>query len=371
MSICAEACFFGVEEEYQIIDPVTRELCSSAEPILLAAQKVLGSCAQHEIHLSQLEIATPICQTLSMLREELTRLRRGVIAAAAHFNKQIAASGSHPFSHWQRQSITPKERYQLLEQDFQQLVREQSIFGCHVHVGISDRSVALQVLNHARTWLSPLLALTANSPFWWGTDTGYSSYRHVMWTRWPQAGPPQVFSSMAEYEALSRALLATRCIDDLSKIYWDIRLSEHYPTIEVRLMDVCTSIDEVVMIAGLVRALIRTCYEQVVQGKEAPPVRQELLRLAHWRAARYGLDEDLVDVHSESILPARQLITNFLHFLRPALEASCDWVEVSTLVQQTMRQGIGASRQRAIFQQTGQLESVVDLIVSETAQGTT
>jgi carboxylate-amine ligase len=362
---------FGVEEEYQIIDPTTRNLCSNAEFVLTEAQKLLGSTAQPEIHLAQIEVATPVCSTLVELREKLCQLRKGIITAAARYNKHIAAAGSHPFSHWSAQVITPRARYQALERDYQQLAREQSIFGCHVHVGIESHAMALQVINRARIWLSCLLALTSNSPFWWGTDTGYMSYRHLIWARWPQAGPPPGFASLNEYEALMQALVTTRSIEDRTKLYWDMRISERFPTVEVRIMDVCTTIDEAVMIAGIVRALVRTCYEQVKRGEPAIPAQQELLRISHWHAARYGLEANLIDVRSERAIPALQLIEDFLDFLRPALERQGDWHEITMLVNKVIQQGIGASRQRNVYKQTGRLEDVVDFIVAETAKGTT
>jgi glutamate---cysteine ligase / carboxylate-amine ligase len=365
-----EAISIGIEEEYQIIDPVTRELSSDAELLLQEASQVLGKNVQPEIQQSQLEVATEVCYTLEQARNELRRLRHGVIVAAEHCQRQVVAAGTHPFSHWNKQALTSRERYWELGQDYQQLACEQSIFGCHVHVGMSDRETALQVMNHARLWLSPLLALAANSPFWRGIDTGYASFRTMQWARWPQSGPPQYFSSLAEYEALTSALQMTGVLVDLTRIYWDMRLSERYPTIELRLMDVCTSIDDTIMIAGLVRALISTCYECVQHKQFAPPIRQELLRMAHWQAARYGLNGTLIDVYSICSLPASHMIERFLYFVRPALEMYGDWEEISSLVHATMSRGSGADRQRVVYQHTGSLEEVVSYLIAETARET-
>jgi carboxylate-amine ligase len=370
MSVYSKALSFGVEEEYQIIDPVTHELTPDAEPIIQEARLHLGNSVQAEIHRSQIEVATKVCYTLEQLRHELQRLRREVIAAAARRQKVVVAAGTHPFSHGNRQLFTPKERYLELEQEYQYLAREQAIFGCHVHVGLSDRETALHVMNHARLWLAPLLALTANSPFWYGMDTGYASFRIEQWARWPLAGPPQHFSSLTEYEALIGALLKTRGIEDLTRLYWDIRLSERYPTIEIRIMDVCTTIEDSIMIAGLVRGLIHACALLVLHKKVAPQVRQELLRLAHWRAARYGLDGELIDLYAMSTVPASHLIEKLLRFVRPSLEMHGDWEEISTLVYATLRRGTGAARQRAIYQHTGSLIEVVRYLVTETTRGT-
>lgn len=361
----------GVEEEYQIIDPQTRALCSSMEPILLEAGSEVGEAVQPEIHLSQIEIATSVCRTLRDVRRELQRLRGAVIRAAARFEKQIAAAGSHPFASWQDQQMMSEERYLALEQRYQQFVREQSIFGCHVHVGVSDRETAIQVINHARIWLSPLLALTANSPFWWGTETGYASYRAAaVYAKWPQSGPPQLFSSLADYEDLTRTLIAMNSIADARNLYWDMRVSERFPTVEIRVMDQCTTIDEAVMVAGLARAVVHTCSEHVAKGIVVPQVRQEVLRFAHWQAARYGLDEELIDAQAGRAIPAREMIERLLDFVQPALQAYGDWEEISRLVEQTIRQGNGASRQRTIYRNTGSLQAVVDFVVAQTAAGT-
>ncbi len=366
----AEIFTIGVEEEYQIIDPITRELSSDAEAILQEARKSLGEKVQNEILLSQIEVATPVCQTLAEVRSGLAYLRREVIAAAATQNKLIAASGSHPFSHWSRQQITPHERYIQLEDEYQQLSREQSIFGCHVHVGLGDREIAIQVMNHMRPWLSLLLALSCNSPFWWGINTGYASFRTQVWARWPFSGPPPFFSSLADYESLVKSLIATGSVEEPTKIYWDMRLSERFSTIEVRIMDILMTIDDAVMAAGLIRALVHTCYEQVLQGMPAPPVRHELLQAANWRAARYGLETQLADPVAERSLAAEDRMQQFLHLLRPALEAHNDWEEVSSLVYRILYGGTGAARQRAVYQRTGQVRDLVDFIVAETAKGT-
>lgn len=370
MSPQAEDFTIGVEEEYQIINPATRELCSRVEQILPIAQKALGSDVQPEVQQSQIEIGTPICRTLADVRAELVRMRREVIAAAAKDGNQIAAAGTHPFSSWEQQEITPKERYQGLMRDYQQLTRELIICGCHVHIGISDRSAAIGVMNRARVWLAPILALTANSPFWMGTDTGYASYRTEIWGRWPISGPPLVFSSQAEYEALVEALVATGSVEEATKIYWDVRLSERYPTVESRVTDVCMTVDEAVMVAGLTRALVRTCYEQASKGEPYPAARHELVRAAHWRAARYGLDTELIDVGELRAVPAHNLVEKFLAFVRPSLEEYGEWDEVSSIVGETMQQGNGATRQRQAYKRAGRLEDVVDLVVAQTAKGT-
>ncbi len=357
----------GVEEEYQIVHPQTRELRPRAERIL--AQEAVGDNVTPELYLSQIEIGTPICHTLADVRGELTRLRREVVRAALRDGSRIAAAGTHPFSHWEDQLITPKARYVGIWQDYQQLAREHLIFGCHVHVGVKDRELAIQVINRVRPHLHTLLALAANSPFWLGNDTGYASFRTEVWRRWPMSGTPQVLASRADYDSLVEELVATESVTDASKIYWDVRPALHFETVEFRVTDVCLTIDEAVMVAGLTRALARTCFEHARRDAPFDHARPELLRAAKWRAARYGLDADLIDVEAKASAPAAEVIENFLGFLRPSLEAHGEWDEISALVRETVGRGNGASRQRAAYAQANSLEDVVDFIAAETAKG--
>lgn len=356
----------GVEEEYQIVDIETRELRPRSLLILPEAQASVGDSVTPELYLSQIEIGTPICQTLAEVRTQLTRLRREVDAAARRQGCSIAAAGTHPFSHWQDQEVTPKRRYLGIAQEYEQLAREQLIYGCHVHVGIRDREIAIGVMNRARLWLAPLLALAANSPFWLGWDTGYASFRTEIWRRWPMSGTPQVFSSRAEYDSLVETLVATGSVSDATKIYWDVRPSARFETLEFRVTDVCMTVDEAVMIAGLVRALARTCYGQARRDEMLRPVRPELLRAAKWRAARYGLEGELINVEAGNAMPARELVEQLMARLRPVLEEYQDWEEVSEIVRATLSSGNGAARQRRAFSRAESYEEVLDMIVAET-----
>jgi carboxylate-amine ligase len=359
----------GVEEEYQLIDPATRNLRASAAGVLAAAQPVLGEAVQPELRLSQIEIATPVCQTLAEVRRELLRLRGAVIAAAAREGSRVASAGTHPFAAPPAQPITPEARYQGIARTYRQLADELVIFGCHVHVGIADLELAIATMNRARVWLAPLVALAASSPFWNGADTGYASYRTELWGRWPLAGPPHAFASRAEYDAVVRALVATETITEATQLYWDIRPSARFPTLEFRATDACPTVDEAVLVAGLTRALARTCYEAARRGAPFPDPRPELLRAAHWRAARDGLEGTLVDPATGRPVPAPDLIGRFLDFVRAALEDLGEWEEVAALVQATLRGGNGASRQRTVYRRAGRWEEVVDLLVAETARG--
>ena len=360
----------GIEEEYQIVDPQTRELSGRAGQIIPTAAAKLGKdTVQPEIHRSQVEIATSVCFTLKEARTELGRCRGTVIEAAAKDGKAIAAAGTHPFSDWKQQAITPKKRYLGIEKVLQQAIRELVIFGCHVHVGLEDRNVAIGVVNRARNYLSILLALSANSPFWLGEETGYASYRTELWYQVPLAGPPAVFENLDQYQDLVQALTTIGAIADATKIYWDIRLSEKFPTVEFRIADVCMTMDETIMLAGLVRGLTRTCYLETIGNQPFTPVRYELLRAAHWQAARYGLQGNLIDVVKQRSVPASELVHSFLDYLRPALKEFGDWEEVSSLVEKTLVSGNGAARQSQVYQRQNSYKDVVDYVVAQTSEG--
>ena len=371
MPVEKEDYTLGVEEEYQVIDPETRALCPGAEDVLRRARRTLGEDrVVPELRASQLEVVTPVCRTLSEVRGELLRLRWGVIRAAEEAGVRIAAASTHPFSHWQDQPITAGERYEKILDRERRMAEEQVVFGFHVHVGLSDREAAVQTMNRARLWLAPLLALSANSPFWMGEDTGYASYRTQIWGWLPTAGPPGPFSSLAEHDALVESLVATGGAMEANQIYWDMRLPQKLETVEIRVCDVCSSIDEAVMLAGLCRALVRTCHKGAEEEKPYPEVRPEILRAAHWVASRYGLGADLVDVEAGHLAPAKEVIEKLLAFTRPALEEHGDWTEVSVLVGDTLKRGNGAVRQCQVYERSGKLGDVVDALIEDTAKGT-
>ena len=365
----SEEFTIGVEEEYQIIDPQTRELCDRSEQIIGYVRNNLElekEVIQPEMYRSQVEIATVVCQSLSQARQELTHCRQAVIDAADASGKAIAAAGTHPFSDWREQEITPKTRYQNLESEYKQLIRELIIFGNHVHIGLSDRAIALQVINRVRIWLPILLALSANSPFWLGQTTGYASYRTEMWSRLPMTGQPPIFSDEKEYQTVVEDLISVGVIRDATNIYWDIRLSEKFPTIEFRVTDICMTVEEAITITGLVRALVWTGYQEVVNDLSLNPVRSEILKAAQWNAARYGLTGNLIDVVDKSQVPAKDLVIQFLGCLRPALEKFGDWETISASVHKILERGNGAQRQLEVYEKNSSFEEVVDYIVEQT-----
>jgi carboxylate-amine ligase len=297
------------------------------------------------------------------------RLRRAIIAATERDGSALGAAATHPFSHWEDQTLTPRARYIGISQDYQQLAREQLVNGCHVHIGISDPEMAIQVMNRTRPHLAALLALSANSPYWLGTDTGYASYRAQIFGRWTFAGTPHVFNSRKEYTELVDALVKTESVEDATKIYWDVRPSGRFETLEFRVADVCLTINEAVMIAGICQALARTTFAEAQRDTDIEHARPELLRAAKWRAARYGLDADLIVVAEQRAAPAREVVGRLLDYLRPVLEESGEWIEVSALVDETFTRGNGATRQRAAYAANESYADVVDFIIAETKQG--
>lgn len=369
----SEAFTLGVEEEYQVIDPETRALSSKGEAIV-QARATAGKeedPIQPEMHRCQVEIATDICHTLADVRQALTAARRNVIQAAKESDSVIIAAGTHPFSSWRDQQITHKARYYDLDDTLQQLIRELIIYGCHVHVGLEDREVAVQVVNRARIYLPVLLALSASSPYWVGEETGYDSFRMEQWCRLPAAGPPPLFQDYDEHEAAIEQLINYEIVDDPTKIYWDIRLSKRFPTIEFRVADVCTTVDEAVLQAGLCRAIAQTAYENVRSNTPYPKVRTTTLRAAMWQAARHGLSGHLIDFAAQKTCPASEVVVDLLNKVRPALDQNGDWEEISELVGRILKEGNAAQRQRQVYKNTGSYEAVVDALIQETAQRVT
>ena len=362
----------GAEEEFQIVDASTRELKSHARRVLSLAREDVGEAATNELFLSQVETGTPICQTLEDVEREVKRLRLAVIEAAEAGGDAIVAASTHPFSLVRDQDVTPKERYHGLMKDFGQLADEHLICGCHVHVGVGEREAGIAILNRARNWNSILLALSGNSPFWEGADTRYSSFRTEIWRRWPMAGAPLPFRDRAEYDELVRDLVRAGAISDETKIYWDIRPADRFETIEFRACDIGTSWRDTVAIAILCRALAQTCWREHMadqgSGTEFRAVRGEILRAAEWRAARYGVEGELIDVRQSQLRPAREVVEGFLGWLRPVLDERGEWEFAQNWAAQVLAEGNGAARQRRALEEGGSLSGVVDDLIARTKE---
>ena len=356
----------GVEEEYQLVDPASRELRSSGRLVLAEARRTLGEEVQPELYASQIEIRTPICSTLDEVGRELRRLRAAVATAAGRTGTRIAAAGTHPFSDWRDQRLSPKERYHNLVADHRRLADEEVVFGCHVHVGVPDREAAVAVLNRVRPWLAPLVALGANSPYWLGEDTGFASWRTELWRRWPLAGTPGPFADRAAYDALVEQLVATGGVREPTKLYFDVRPSERYDTVEFRVADVQADVDTAVLLAGLCRALAVTALAEEASGAPLDEVRPELLLAAKFRAARSGLDGELIDLPGRRAAPAAEVVEALVEHVRPALEAAGDEAVVGELAARVLADGTGAARQRAAMVRAGRIEGVVDDLIERT-----
>ncbi|HEX6597209.1 MAG TPA: glutamate--cysteine ligase [Acidimicrobiales bacterium] len=357
----------GVEEEFAIVDADTGELRPDARRLLDGARDVLGDEVQPELNLSQVETGTKVCASLADLRSELVRLRVALIEVAGAAGCRVLSSGSHPTASWKDSVVNPtKERYRFLDEEFGLTAREQLVNGCHVHVGIADPDLAIAVLDRTRPWIATLLALTANSPYWMGTDSRYASYRTQIWAQWPLTGMPEPLGSRAAYDRLVDDLERAGAMPDPTFLYWDVRPSVRYPTLEFRIADACLSVDDSILFAGLVRALARTAAAEAGRGEPPPAVRPELVRTAKWRAARYGLEGTLLDLTAGTAVPAASAVRRLLDHVDDALDQAGDRAEVRALVERTLSEGNGAMRQRAAFAATRDLAAVVETLARET-----
>ncbi|MBV6757945.1 carboxylate-amine ligase [Rhodococcus opacus] len=348
----------GVEEEFVLIDPDTGAPFLGNTRVVEAGRQ-LGIDLQLELSTCQIETATPPCTSISQLRGELVRTRRLAAAAATEVGARLLATGVAPMGPLPS-SITDVARYRRLAEHFGQL-GEQVICGCHVHVGIPDRHSGVAVCNYLRQWLPALLALAANSPIIGGRDTGYASWRHMLWSRWPSAGPPPHFDSATHYDAVVAEMLEQETILDTAMLYWDVRLSAHLPTIEIRVADVPATADDAVLVATLIRGLVATAFIAIRLGSTAAPVDTRRLRAAYWRAARDGIDGRGIDPITGHLVPAKDPILRLLDHIRPALERTGDYQQTQQAVQAVFASGNGAVRQRRTFR-TGTPHDLLDMI---------
>jgi YbdK family carboxylate-amine ligase len=336
----------GVEEEYHLVDAETFELADMPE-VATAAIALMGDEAQGEISTSQLEIATPVCRSLAEVRAHLTRIRRSADDVARQQGCRILAAGTHPSATWHEQRLTIGDRYRTLYERWGLLALQQMITGCHVHVSVADQDLAVRTMGYLRPDLPTLLALSASSPYWEGVDTGYASYRTQWFARWPVTGMPELFASKADYDDLVAELVETGMIDDASHLYWDVRPSTKFPTLEVRVADTMPLLDDVVLHAALARSLVRVGAAEAAREAPLPALRSEVVRASRWRAARFGLEECLLDTRDHTLKPAGEVVRGLLARLRDDLEELGDWNEVSGLVEQALGRGSSAARQRS------------------------
>src|SRR3954471_2452427 len=353
----------GVEEEYLLVDGEGLPVARSAQVLARARGNGLDDAdLQHELLEVQVEVATPVCSELAEAGEHLTSLRSGLAAAAAASGCRLAPVGAAPLAPDDAGEVpvTDGPRYRTMLEQAPALVEEQLINGMHVHVGVPDRATGLAVLAAVRPWLPVLLALSANSPFWRGRDSGFASFRAVHFARWPAEGPAPVFASALDYELRVEALLATGAVRDRGQLYWHARLSEHVPTVEVRVADVQLEPGSAVVLAGVIRALVVTALASPPPAP-ADQVPIELLRAATWAAARHRLDGDLVDPLSGRARPAKDVVAVLLDHVRSALDGAGDRDRVETHVAQLLAGGNGATRQRSALRENG-VEGLLELV---------
>ncbi len=359
----------GIEEEYQIIDPKTRELRSYITQILEEGRLRLREQVKAELHQSIIEIGTTVCASPAEARAELIRLRREVINLAGKNGMRIAAAGTHPFSSWLTQEITPLERYLGVKKDMQELAQQLLIFGTHVHIGIEDREFLVDAMNVARYMLPHVLALSTSSPFWMGRNTGLKSYRSIIFRHFPRTGIPRVFQSWADVSSLVETLVATRSIPDGTKLWWDIRPNWRYPTLEMRICDVCTRVDEAICVAAIFQALVAKCWKLRRDNMTFRVYPADLIEENKWRAVRYGVEGNLIDFGKCQELPARELIGELIEwFLDDVLDELGSRKEVE-YAYRILKEGASADRQLATYERTGDLKAVVDQLIAETREG--
>lgn len=359
----------GIEEEYQIIDPETRELRSYITQILEEGHVLLREQVKAELHQSMVEVGTEVCHNVQEAREELLRLRGSIIKLAEKNGLKIAAAGTHPFSSWITQEITPLERYLGVKQDMQDLAQQMLIFGTHVHIGIEDREFLIDAMNVARYFIPHVLCLSTSSPFWMGRTTGLKSYRNIIFRHFPRSGVPPAFQCWAELENLVQCMTQTNCIPDGTKLWWDIRPNWKYPTVEFRFCDVCTKVDEAICIAAIFQAIIAKLWKLRHDNITFRSYPSALIEENKWRAVRYGLDGNLLDLGKQEQLPARELVKELIDwFLADVIDELGSRKEIE-YVYQILEEGTSADRQLATFRRTGNLNDVVDQLIQETCEG--
>lgn len=359
----------GVEEELLLIDPETRLPAPRAEQVLKHAREHGSGAADaldHELFRHQLETRTPPVTELDDLRRHLLATRHQAIEAAASAGLVVAAAGAVPLGDGDPRT-TPDDRYRAMVDTYGEVARPGGTCGLHVHVAIDSDDDGVRAIDAITPWLPVLLAISANSPYSQGRDTHYASWRAQTWTQWPSAGPTDPFGSAAGYREASRQLIASGAALDRGMLYYDARLSAHYPTVEVRIADVCTDPDEAVVIAALVRALVDHALGDAPAGAAPPRAwRSELLRAARWRAARYGLTDRLLDPRTGRLGPARAVAESLLHRVRDQLDAHGDTALVTSVLPKVLAEG-GATRQRAAYERSGgDMLRVVDDLVART-----
>ena len=358
----------GIEEEYQLIDPESRQLTSYVQELLDKGRLVLEDQIKPELMRSQIEVGSRICRSIAEAREEITRLRRTVADVAAAHDLALAAASTHPFSSWKAQQITSDDRYLKHLKQLADVARRMLIFGMHVHVGIEDKELLIDVMDQARYFMPHVLALSTSSPFWHGRETGLKSYRSIVFENLPRTGLPPDFGSWSEYERFVAILVNTGSIDEPTKIWWDIRPHPKFPTLEFRVADICTRVEETLCVAALLQAIVAKLILLRERNQAWRRYRHHLIEENKWRAVRYGVEGRLIDFGAGTEVPLAELFDELLDWVDEVLDDLGSRSEVE-YARTIVAGGSSADRQLATFRESGSLEAVVDRLIEETLEG--
>jgi carboxylate-amine ligase len=359
----------GIEEEFQTIDPETFDLRSHINAEIVAkGKRQLNEKVKAEMHQSVIEVGTGVCRTVKEARADAVNLRRQMVRLAGENGLLVAAGATHPFADWRVQDIYPDERYLQVVEDMQLVARANLIFGLHVHVGIEDRETTIHLMNQLRYFLPHLLALSTNSPFWLGMNTGLKSYRCKVFDKFPRTNIPDTFTGWADFENFVNLLIRTNCIDNAKRIWWDVRPHPFFSTLEVRICDIPMRVDETLAIAALIQATLAKLYKLHARNQGYRLYGRALIMENKWRAARYGLDGLLIDFGREKEVPERELLLEYLDFVDDVVD-ELDCREEVAYVETMLEAGTGADRQLKVFEETGDLKNVVEYMVKETKAG--
>lgn len=379
MSIPEPSFTIGMEEEYLLVDKQTRDLVSDPPPELMAKCEAAlpKGLVSPEFLQSQIEIGTPVCKSVPEARKELRHLRKTIAEVAGEYGFAPMAASTHPFAKWSAQHHTDKQRYHEIAKDLQVVVRRMIICGMHVHVGIDDDELRIDILNQASYFLPHLLALSTSSPFWQGEQTGLRSYRLSVFDELPRTGLPPQFVSFSEYERTIAALVSVNLIEDATKIWWDLRPSHRFPTLEMRVTDVCPLLEDALCIAALFQCLCRFLYRLRRNNQRWRYYQPFLINENRWRAQRYGMTEGLVDFGQGEVVPCANLMSELLEMIdEDAEELGC--VKEVQHVKTVLKRGTSAERQIKCFEAAkakgmsdeDALKAVVDALLKETLEAT-
>ena len=358
----------GVEEEYMVIDPQTRELKSHEQKIVEEGHKILKEKVKAEMHQAVVEVGTDICADVDEAFEDVGTLRKTISSIADELGLWVGASGTHPFSHWESQLITEHIRYNEIVNELQEAARSNLIFGLHVHVGMETREMAIHIANSARYFLPHIFALSTNSPFWEGRLTGYKSFRTKVFDKFPRTGIPDAYASIEDYDNYIKLLVKTNCIDNAKKIWWDLRVHPFFNTVEFRICDIPLTVKETIAITGLFQAICAKLYTLRTQNLNFMMYSRALLNENKWRASRYGIDSNMIDFGKEKEVNTRVLIYELLDFVDDVIPHLGSHHAINH-VHKMLEEGTGADRQLKVFEETKNLEKVVDYIHSQFLSG--